>query len=175
MNSTGMDQRAQSTRFWLVAALHFSGAVGQVEAVAIGDPGMHVRGNEGGALGSDVTEAAGELDVADVVGGGGRAHFAGGAIEDLNGRRARREVDVVAREVVSRVAQRVEETEGTRDRAEGPVDEALGEPDARIGSAGPGAVIAQHGSHGFVVDLDAQCAYEAARFGYDVRDQVIAQ
>jgi hypothetical protein len=44
----------------------------QVEAVAIGDLLMHVRGNEGGALGSDVREAAGQLHVADVVGGGGR-------------------------------------------------------------------------------------------------------
>ena len=26
MNSTGMDQRAQSSRFWLVASLHFNGA-----------------------------------------------------------------------------------------------------------------------------------------------------
>jgi hypothetical protein len=158
MNSTGMDQRAQSTRFWLVAALHFSGAVGQVEAVAIGDPGMHVRGNEGGALGSDVPQAAGQLHVADVVGGGGRAHFAGAAIQDLNGRRARREVDVVAREVASRVAQRVVETEGTRDRPQGPVDEAFREPDAPIRSPDRGAVIAQHGSHGLVMDLDAQRA-----------------
>ena len=42
--------------------------------------------------------------------------------------------------------------------AQGPVDEAFGEPDARIRSAGAGAVIAQHGSHGFVMDLHAQRA-----------------
>ena len=150
MNSTGMDQRAQSSRFWLVVALHFSGAVGQVahhletlkgkgaghhgllsieqaqiKTVAIGDPFMHVRRNQGGALGSDVTQAAGQFHVADVVGGGGRAHFAGGAIQDLNRRRARGKVNVAAREVASRVAQRVEEAEGTRDRPQGLVDEAF--------------------------------------------------
>jgi hypothetical protein len=36
-------------------------------------------------------------------------------------------------------------------------------------------VIAQHVSHPLVVDLDTQRAYEAARFGHDVRDQVIVQ
>ncbi len=36
MNSTGMDQRAQSTRFWLVTSLHLMGAVGQQEKMVSG-------------------------------------------------------------------------------------------------------------------------------------------
>ena len=36
MNSTGMDQRAQSTTFWLVTSLHLSGAVGQQEKTVSG-------------------------------------------------------------------------------------------------------------------------------------------
>ena len=36
INSTGIDQRAQSTRFWLVTSLHLRGDVGQQEKMVSG-------------------------------------------------------------------------------------------------------------------------------------------
>ena len=115
------------------------------------------------------------LHVADVVGRVGLADLPGLAVEDVNRRRARREVDAVAAEVVGLAARDVEERERPGRGGERPVDERPRQPRAAAGAIDARAVVAEQVEHGGVVDLDAEIREQRAGLVEDAIDQGIAR
>jgi hypothetical protein len=74
-------------------------------------------------------------------------------VEDVDGRRARGERDVVAVQLVAQVAGHIVQRERTRDRVEGGVDHLVGKSYPTVLDGG--AEVGQHRHHTVVVDLHA--------------------
>jgi len=127
---------------------------------------VHVGGDERGTLRRQVTEAAHHLRVLHVVGGRRFSDFVGLVVEYVNGRGTRREVDVVAREVVGLVAENVVEPEGPGRGRERLIHDVGGQKRPIAIGVYPGAVVAEERQDVFVVHLDAQLSEDVAGFGH---------
>jgi hypothetical protein len=125
---------------------------------------MHVGGYERSALRGNVAQSAYQLGVSDIVLGCGLANPPCIRVQDIQRRRTGSEIDIIVREIVSFVAQNVEEFEGARSRLKCPIDDFIREKDMVLLLVYVGPMILQQVQDIFVVDLHAQLAQDLPRF-----------
>ena len=114
-----------------------------------------------------------QLGVPDVITGIGFAHDA--LVKDVDGRRSRSVMDLVAREIVGLPAMHVVQLEAARHRCECLVDQLLSETCMLPGQLHLGTVIGEQAEHLPVVDLDPDCAEQITGFVNDPAAEIVIE
>ncbi len=120
-------------------------------------------------------QAGKELDVADIVRGIGLADLLGPVVEDVQGRRARGEMDIGAGEIVGLLAHHVKKLERVRNRRQSAVQHRAGKPGVAFSQVHPGAEVAQELKDARVLHLGPQVTQDIPGFADDPFEQVRAQ